>query len=63
MTTLIGLAILLAYEFIGIAISSALSDDTIDSDLLLPCLIMWPLIVFVAVAVWIGDKLRKLIHK
>jgi hypothetical protein len=64
MGIIIGLAVLLAYEFFGIITAVVIADETDSPNgILIPCLIMWPLMLLAVTALWIGAKLRKLIRK
>ena len=51
----------LVYEFIGLVTAVGFYQG--DDDLLLVCLLVWPLVYFVHIATWIGLKIKSKLER
>lgn len=54
--------VIIAYEFIGLVIHVSAFEDS-DNEFLLPCMIVWPVILVVLLANYVGKSIKKRLNK
>ena len=53
---------IIAYEFVGLVVHVSAFEDP-DNDVLLPCMVVWPLILVVLLANYVGKSIKKRLNK
>jgi len=56
MSILLIIGLISLYEFLGIVIAIGFYDG--DESILALCLIAWPIVILIALAMWVGSELR-----